>query len=87
MLLTAFKAAYGRSMALIRAILGKFCPEMDAGGIQGFIYVFFPFMFGIYPYARVTDKQRVAMKDANVNYTYQSIYELTRACLVRLLGE
>ena len=34
-----------------------------------------------------TDKQREAMKDANVNYTYQSIYELARGCLNRLLGE
>ncbi len=86
-LLTAFKAAYGKSMANVRAILAKFCPEMGAAEIQRFIYVFFPFMFGIYPYTAVTDKQRVAMKDARVNYTYQSIYELTRACLLRLLGE
>ena len=86
-LLTAFKAAYGKSMENVRAILAKFCPEMGAAEIQRFIYVFFPFMFGIYPYTAVTDKQRVAMKDARVNYTYQSIYELTRACLLRLLGE
>ena len=86
-LLTTFKAAYGRSMELVRAVLARFCPEMSAGEIEGFIYVFFPFMFGIYPYARVTDKQRGAMKDANVNYSYPSIYELTHACLVRLLGE
>ena len=85
-LLTHFKAAYGRSMALIRAILGKFCPDMSAGEIRGFVYVFFPFMFGIYPYARVTDKQRSAMRDANVDFAYPSIYELTHACLTRLLG-
>ena len=86
-LLTTFKAAYGRSMELVRAIVTKFCPDMGAEEIQGFIYVFFPFMFGIYPYARVTDKQRGAMKDAHVNYSYPSIYELTRASLIRLLGE
>ena len=54
-LLTAFKAAYGKSMANVRAILAKFCPEMGAAEIQRFIYVFFPFMFGIYPY---TDEGR-----------------------------
>lgn len=86
-LLTSFKRAYGRSMALIRAILSRFCPDMGPEEVQGFIYVFFPYMFGIYPYARVTDKQRGAMKDANVAYTYQSIYELAHACLARLLGE
>ena len=86
-LLTSFKRAYGRSMALIRAILSRFCPDMGPEEVQGFIYVFFPYMFGIYPYARVTDKQRGAMKDANVAYTYQSIYDLAHACLARLLGE
>ena len=86
-LLTSFKAAYGKSMENVRAILGKFCPEMGAAEIQRFIYVFFPFMFGIYPYTAVSAKQRGAMKDARVDYTYQSIYELTRACLLRLLGE
>ena len=86
-LLTSFKAAYGRSIRNVRAILEKFCPDMSAARIQGFVYVFFPFMFGIYPYTAVTDKQRGAMKDANVDYTYQSIYELTLACLLRLLGE
>jgi hypothetical protein len=42
-------------------------------------------MFGIYPYTAVTDKQRAAMKEANVDYVYQSIYEITHTCLCRLL--
>ena len=33
------------------------------------------------------DKQRGAMKEAQVNYTCQVIYEITRARLRRLLGE
>ena len=86
-LLTAFKVSYGKSMELVRAILARFCPDMSAEEIQGVIYVFFPFMYGIYPYARVTDKQRSAMKDANVNFTCHTIHELTRTCLIRLLGE
>ena len=85
-LLTTFKAAYGKSMENVRAILAKFCPGMSPADIEAFIYVFFPFMFGIYPYTAVTDKQRGAMEDAGVNYTYQTIYEITHACLLRLLG-
>lgn len=84
-LLTSFKVAYGESMRNIRRILEKFCPEMSVEEIQSFIYVFFPFMFGIYPYTSVTDKQRAAMREANVDYVYQSVYELTYACLCRLL--
>ena len=85
-LLTSFKKAYGESMQNMRLLLEKFCPRMSEAERQNFIYVFFPFMFGIYPYAEVTQKQRCAMKEAGVDYTYQSVYELTYACLIRLLG-
>ena len=60
---------------------------MGVTDIQNFIYTFYPFMFGIYPYTAVTEKQRVAMKEAGINYVYQSVYELTYSCLIRLLGE
>ena len=86
-MLVSFKRSYGRSMRLIRALLEKFRPDMSDGEIQGFIYVFFPFMFGIYPYAAVTEKQKSAMKAANVDYRYRTVYEITYACLTRLLGE
>ena len=85
-LLTTFKAAYGKSMANIRGILSRFCPEIGSEELENFIYVFYPFMFGIYPYARVTEKQKTAMKDAQVNYVDHSIYEITYNCLIRLLG-
>ena len=84
-LLTSFKVAYGTSIRNIRRLLQKFCPDMTVSEIQNFIYIFFPFMFGIYPYTAVTDKQRAAMKEANVDYVYQSIYEITHTCLCRLL--
>ena len=86
-LLASFKRAYGESMRNMCRLLEKFCLEMTVEEIQNFIYIFFPFMFGIYPYTAVTDKQREAMKQANVDYVYQSIKEITYACLIRLLGE
>ena len=85
-LLTSFKKAYGRSMQLMQMLLEKFCPDMSAADIQNFIYTFYPFMFGIYPYTAVTEKQRTAMKEAGINYVYQTVYELTYSCLTRLLG-
>ena len=84
-LLTDFKRSYGRSLQLIRMILAKFCPEKSPSDIQDFIYIFFPFMFGIYPYAAVTEKQRGAMREAGVDYVYQSVYEITYNCLIQLL--
>lgn len=86
-LLSAFKRSYGRSMQLMCMLLEKFCPNMEVADIQNFIYTFYPFMFGIYPYTAVTEKQREAMKEAGINYVYQSVYELTYSCLIRLLGE
>ena len=85
-LLVSFKRAYGRSLENVDRILQKFCPEMDEAQRVSFRLVFFPFMFGIYPYAAVTEKQRSAMEEAGVDFRYCSIYELTLACLSRLLG-
>ena len=86
-LLASFKQAYGRSMQLICILLEKFCTDMNVTDIQNFIYTFFPFMFGIYPYTTVTEKQRIAMRDAGIDYMYQTVYELTYSCLIRLLGK
>lgn len=85
--LVAFKESYGRSLGLMRELLLKFCPDMGGTEIRNFIYIFFPFMFGIYPYTSVTEKQKTAMKDAGIDYVYQTVYELTHSCLIRLLGE
>ena len=84
-LLVSFKKAYGQSLQYFREILGKHCTGMSAAEAEQILYVFYPFMFGIYPYAEVTAKQKAAMKEAEVDYQYQSIYEITYNCLVRLL--
>ena len=84
-LLTSFKVAYGKSMKNVFRIINKFCPKKSVQEIQDFIYVFFPFMFGIYPYTSVTDKQKEAMKQANVDYVYQSVFEITNNCILKLL--
>lgn len=84
--LVEFKVVYGRSLAEVRRCLEQFFPDMTPRDVQDFLYSFFPFMFGIYPYAAVTEKQRQAMKQAGVDYVYLSIYALTCAEVKRLLG-
>ena len=86
-LLVSFKKSYGKSLQIFRAILEKHCRGISPADIEQIMYVFFPFMFGIYPYAEVTAKQKEAMKDAEIDYKYQSIYEITYNCLARLLNE
>lgn len=83
--LVEFKVAYGQSLAEIRNCLDKFFPEMTVRDKQDFIYSFFPFMFGIYPYTFVTEKQKEAMKQAGVNYVHMSISEITSAEVRKLL--
>lgn len=84
--LIEFKVVYGQSLAEVRNCLDKFFPEMMVQDKQDFIFSFFPFMFGIYPYTVVTEKQRKAMTQAKVNYVYMSIYEITYAEVKKLLG-
>ena len=83
--LVEFKVSYGQSLRAVMAMLAKFRPDMDIKKQQEFVYAFFPFLFGIYPYTIVTDKQRQAMECAGVDYTYSSIYDLTFTAVKRLL--
>lgn len=84
--LIEFKVVYGKSLAEVRKCLDKFFLGMTVKEKQDFIFSFFPFMFGIYPYTVVTEKQREAMTQAKVNYVYMSIYEITCAEVKKLLG-
>ena len=85
--LAAFKVAYGESIRTVMACLHQYFPDMTVEQKQDFIYTFFPFMFGIYPYTYVTEKQRAAMEEAGVNYVFMTIYEITYDCVRKLLGE
>ena len=58
---------------------------MTAADIQEFLYAFFPFMFGVYPYTTATDKQKKAMQLAHVDYVHYSIYEITESFVTKLL--
>ena len=84
--LVELKKAYGQSIVQVRNCLDKFFPDMTPADKQDFIFSFFPFMFGIYPYTVVTEKQKEAMMQAGVNYVYMSIYEITFAEARKLLG-
>lgn len=74
-------------MPVKASLLAKFKPDMDAARREEFVYAFFPFMFGIYPYTVVTDKQREAMDEAGADYAYSSVYDLTYSAVKRLLGK
>lgn len=83
--LVEFKISYGNALKSVDTILSKFRKDMDEEKRQEFIYSFFPFMFGIYPYTVVTEKQKEAMRLAGVDYTYSSLYDLTFVAAKRML--
>ncbi len=84
-LLIDFKVSYGKALKTVAQMLEKFRPDMDLERREAFIYSFFLFMFGIYPYTVVTDKQKEAMEKADVDYLYSSVYDLTFTTVKRLL--
>ena len=81
--LTEFKVAYGASLDGMRGCVQKFFPETDC---ERFLFVFFPFLFGVYPYAVATEKQLTAMRDAGMEFRMHSIYEMIYDCVMQLLG-
>ncbi len=83
--LAEFKIAYGEAIRTVTEGLNKYFPDMTASEKHDFIYTFFPFMFGVYPYTFVTEKQKAAMAKAGVSYVYMTIYEITYNCVRNLL--
>ena len=83
---TDFKLSYGKSMEFVKKCLLKFFSDTTKAEIDKFIYTFFPFMIGIYPYAVVTDKKKEAMKKANIKFNYYSIYEIAYMGISTMLG-
>ena len=81
--LTEFKMAYAASLDAVRACIDKFFPNVDR---EKFIFVFFPFLFGVYPYSVATEKQLNAMKEAKMQFAPHSIYEMVYLCVMQLLG-
>ena len=84
--LVEFKLTYKETLEEIRNCLEQYFPDMTEAAIQEFIFSFFPFMFGIYPYTFVTEKQRTAMEAAEVDYVYLTVYDITFAHVKKLLG-
>ena len=84
--LVEFKTAYGASVAALDRCLQKFVPTLDETGRHTFLYSMLPFIYGLYPYTVVTEKQRSAMEEAGIRYVYMSTYDMAYTFLRSLLG-
>ena len=81
--LTEFNVAYASSLDAVRKCIRKFFPDTDC---ESFIFVFFPFLFGVYPYSVATEKQLTAMREAGMDFKMHNIYEIIYSCVMQLLG-
>ena len=84
--LVAFKTAYGASKDALDRCLKRFVPVLDEKERQTFLYAFLPFVYGLYPYTMVTEKQKQAMQEAGISYVYMSTYEMAYDFIRTLLG-
>ena len=84
--LVEFKQAYGNSIKAVKKCLDKFATNMDEKQKNEFIFSFFPLMYGIYPYAVVTDKQKEAMEKADVPFEKLTIYDIAYKGILKLLS-
>lgn len=82
--LVEFKRVYNESLKAACACLSAHFPASTEEDRRGFVYAFFPFLFGVYPYTNSTEKQKEAMKIAGVAAPGYDISELTRALTLTL---
>lgn len=83
--LVSFKKEYDRSMHAVANCLQKHCPFVTGEDAQQFIYAFFPFLFGVYPYTNAGKKQIEAMDKAGVKYKMHTVTEITQSLVEKLL--
>ena len=65
-MLTIAVKEYGKAVELTGLCLKKFFPSLSEEERKEFIFAFFPFMYGLYPYVHPTEKQLDAMMDAGI---------------------
>ena len=82
--LISFKQTYSKTIQAVSDCLKKFF-SMTEREIHEFLYVFFPFLFGVYPYAFATEKQKQAMAQAQFDHPQLTVYDLVHACVQKLL--
>ena len=83
--LVSFKLAYANTLKVLTHCLEKFFPDMASDDIQKFIYAFFPFLFGVYPYTSTTEKQKETMEIANIDYIEHTVYEIVKPFIMKIL--
>ena len=83
--LTTFKREYRHALDTVERLLTVYFPRMRKPARERFIYIFFPFMFGLYPYANVTPKQKQAMIASGIKFPTKRVYDFAYQTIFSLL--
>lgn len=83
--LTAFKRSYGQSRKALEAAFCAYIPQADDEMAETFLCLFYPFLFGVYPYTNVTPEQAQAMDAAGVPPHTCGLVELVEAFTLSLV--
>lgn len=83
--LVSFKRTFKAAREALTALLRRAYPDIRDEELQSFLYVFLPYMHGIYPYAFATEKQKAAMDEVGIEHPEVTIRELVKAGLLRML--
>ena len=84
--LVEFKRSYFDAVAELKGCLRRFCPGIPDEEVEGFTACFLPLVYGIHPYAVVSDKILEAMHRVGEDWKGTSVYELAYDGARRLLG-
>lgn len=83
--LISFKVAYLKTISTFSKLLSKFNPLLSKKEIDDVIYMFYPFIYALYPYSHVTEKQMKAMEIAGYKWNKNTIYKLTYNFILKIL--
>lgn len=84
--LMEFKRQWKLSMEAFIHCVKTAAPEITEEELETVKYAFFPFMYGIYPYAFPTKKQKEAMEKEEISYEALTIYQLVEKMLKAVLA-
>lgn len=85
--LAEFKKIYLRAVTALSHILHSYTPGISDSECSDFCNSFCAFLFGVYPFAFHTEKQKKAMEIAGVEFKEPTIYQMVLKALIRLIPD
>ena len=79
------KAAFGRCIELMRQCFGRARPDWSEGDVVRALYIFFPFLHGMYRYVDLTPIQKEAVEATHLVLQGGTVYSLAYEALAQIL--